>query len=560
MATAMVRETASASANSSYLDPISNMCERFFHQSTVKNDVLYVWGGAETFVANNSDGRADGAITIGTNNFMIAMNMNSSWDWKINISESVLTPAPSPPPGNTSPPVIIRGALFSGGLGDDNVYIYGGTTSALNSSFVDYTLPISPEYSLWSYNTATNQWGQYDISHNTSQRPSSGAYAEVPDQNLAFYLNGEITNGTSTLTLGIGSELMTLEGLVIIDTAAHTSRNVSTGSLVGSNPRTGGVLQYVTGIGSKGVLVSIGGSYRQSYTSSTDEIGSLLSMDTIDILDINSTYNEGQPAWYSQKATGDIPPARVQFCSVAVAAFDNSSYHIYIYGGKSSPTSLFDDIYTLSLPSFIWTNVYNATIPIPRYGHTCHLVGRRQMLTVGGSGSTEFKSCDWETKGVAVYDLTTLTWGSEYDFDALDYGVPAPITSIIGGNYNGSANITQPIGGFTTPELAALFKENRLEETPPKTPSSTPPPNSTTDQPNLGETKATNRVGIIAGAATGSVITLIFIGWAIWRFCRRTRAPQSNPLRNHSVRSYRQRFARSPSLKNVDYDFTNPCG
>lgn len=39
--------------------------------------------------------------------------------------------------------------------------------------------------------------------------------------------------------------------------------------------------------------------------------------------------------WVSQTITGDAPLPRVDFCVVSVAAPDNSSYNIFLYGGKS---------------------------------------------------------------------------------------------------------------------------------------------------------------------------------------------------------------------------------
>lgn len=72
----------------------------------------------------------------------------------------------------------------------------------------------------------------------------------------------------------------------------------------------------------------------------------------------------------------------------------------------------------------------------PRYGMTCHLVGNRQMITVGGAGTAAInKDCDWELRGVAIYDLSTLAWGSKFDHDAAPYEVPPKIVNRIGGQY-----------------------------------------------------------------------------------------------------------------------------
>lgn len=72
----------------------------------------------------------------------------------------------------------------------------------------------------------------------------------------------------------------------------------------------------------------------------------------------------------------------------------------------------------------------------PRYGMTCHLVGNRQMITIGGAGTAAInKECDWERKGVAIYDLTTLAWGSVFTHNAAPYEVPPKVTSRVGGVY-----------------------------------------------------------------------------------------------------------------------------
>ena len=107
----------------------------------------------------------------------------------------------------------------------------------------------------------------------------------------------------------------------------------------------------------------------------------------------------------------------------------------YMYGGRDASSRYFDEVWVLSLPSFTWTQVFKGTSP--RFAHTCHLVGNRTLLTVGGVSSIKQKSghggCDWETKGVAVMDLTDVTWGSVYDAHAPAYGVPAGVIATIGG-------------------------------------------------------------------------------------------------------------------------------
>ncbi len=59
------------------------------------------------------------------------------------------------------------------------------------------------------------------------------------------------------------------------------------------------------------------------------------------------------------------------------------------------------------------------------------------MITVGGAANTNYSAapCDWEYKGVGVFDLSDLIWGSVYNASAGDYAVPGLVIATIGGRY-----------------------------------------------------------------------------------------------------------------------------
>ena len=60
-------------------------------------------------------------------------------------------------------------------------------------------------------------------------------------------------------------------------------------------------------------------------------------MSEVNIFDVEAvTTTESIPGggWYTQTITGEAPPSRVDFCVVVVSAPDNSSFNIYMYGGK----------------------------------------------------------------------------------------------------------------------------------------------------------------------------------------------------------------------------------
>ncbi len=101
-----------------------------------------------------------------------------------------------------------------------------------------------------------------------------------------------------------------------------------------------------------------------------------------------------------------------------------------MYGGRGSFNEYFDQVYVLSIPSFTWTKVSEGSIP--RYGHTCHVAGNRQMLSVGGTSSS--RNCDHVYSGVAVFDMSTMLWVNSYNASATPYVVPDPVVSKIGGS------------------------------------------------------------------------------------------------------------------------------
>jgi hypothetical protein len=97
-------------------------------------------------------------------------------------------------------------------------------------------------------------------------------------------------------------------------------------------------------------------------------------MDRIDIFDIASVYGGGNGVWYTQQATGNIPPPRVDFCAVGAAAPDNSSHNMWdaptngkvqLYWTIETDTSM-EDVRQIQPYSMIST-----------YCHYLHFTGRR---------------------------------------------------------------------------------------------------------------------------------------------------------------------------------------
>jgi hypothetical protein len=498
------------------LNPVNNFCGRWLSSSIIRDDLLYINGGIQKY-----NGTQQRTPVIGINNYLITIPLDRSWDWKNTIVINGEPKNESNPSTGTFPPNLIGGTMYHGPPNSSTIYAYGGSMYMGNQSAPQWWLPDASTYALWSYDVAANAsgdypWDQHDISQ--PWMPNRGLSAEAVDMGLGFYLNGQIDWGTSQLTSGIKNETLytALDGMVIINLVDLTSVNISTPGLEGRGPRTGGRMEYIANVGTSGILVAIGGEVSESRKLIDPAKGSMLSLETVDIFDIESYLNDpsSNGTWYQQNTTGSIPESRVDFCLSTVAVPDNSSYHIYLYGGIDPVKNItYDDVYILSLPTFHWTQVFTNGAT-PRWGHDCHVAGNRQMLTLGGNITT--LECDWEAKGIAVLDMTTITWGSVFQADAEPFKVPQRLLNTIGGTVDGGATAQDPVDGWTDPQLATVFNITRNWST-----------NTTATPTPTPEPKKTN-VGAIAGGVVGGVVALALIAGLLFYF-RRKHAVEHGP-------------------------------
>lgn len=224
-----------------------------------------------------------------TDEELIAIDVGKPWDWKTNISEEVIPKGKNPKTG-TDVPFLSRGTLYHGLDSDENFYLWGGTTSYINTSFPGWQPQYVSTYSLWSYSIISKQWDQHDLTRNVPRRPSSASSAEIPHLGLAFYFNGELDSGSSQDSGIKGkNDKIFLEGMLVIDTQNQTARNISTTAVVGDTPRTRGEMQYVPGIGNKGILVQIGGNQKPVNDTQDRDVGDLVFLPR-NILDVGTPF------------------------------------------------------------------------------------------------------------------------------------------------------------------------------------------------------------------------------------------------------------------------------
>lgn len=82
------------------------------------------------------------------------------------------------------------------------------------------------------------------------------------------------------------------------------------------------------------------------------------------------------------------------------------------------------DAYVLSLPGFVWTKLPEPPAG-PRCEQTCVVVGKRQILSIGGADrqtqGAGMTQKDEAPNGLLLFDMSTLKWKNSYDADATAY-------------------------------------------------------------------------------------------------------------------------------------------
>ncbi|PVH92999.1 hypothetical protein DM02DRAFT_733378 [Periconia macrospinosa] len=537
-------------------DPIENFCSRWWLQSTIKNDTLYIDSGVQKFNASNS-------TYLGTNTYIMTISLKKSWNWKKDSGDPQFMEVSTEPKNITNNdtgtyvPNNFRGYMFSGPHNSSQVYQFGGSTYMYNQSFVVKPAPSSFTYPLWTYTPGSGpldtKWDQYDMNQEIKWEPNHGAGADAPDLGLGFYLNGQVDKGTSSDTNKLFDDTdqtyyRPVDGMLVLDLVnPGKAKNISTSTMKENLSRVGGTLDYIPSVGKSGILVALGGQIQptlQNGKASSKE-GKLIDFGSVDVFDIDSYLKnpDSNGKWYQQKTTGEIPPPRIDYCSVSVSAPDNSSHHIIIYGGQN-PTlgqpAYFDDVAVLSLPSFRWKQMWSADTP--RWGHNCHMAGKQQMITVGGNFTTNTTNprCDWLKKGVAIFDLKERRWGSVYNSNSGDFTLHDQLLPSTNGTANGNATIGEPVTGWSSVELHKLFWETRWTR-PTSWTSKAPPEDATEQQPTTSSTGSSSsdtsspgnpasNTAAIAGGISGGVVCLgVILAALIYHHHRRRNKPAELP-------------------------------
>ncbi|KIX97820.1 uncharacterized protein Z520_06598 [Fonsecaea multimorphosa CBS 102226] len=391
------------------------------------------------------------------------------------------------------------------------VYKYGGW--AYNST--DWTAD------LWSFEPGglTVYWTSETSPSTNIQSPSEAPFgsAWAVGNSTLYSLGGSISNNALIPPNTI------LPGLVEFEEFSGNTVN-STTNIPNSSPYFNQAkAEFASNFGQAGFLIVVGGANPSEQEFAFEQDTSFRDMADIVLYDASTP-----DTWYVQRATGDIPPPRTEFCTVGKASSDGKTYELFVYGGMTNTTYDLNNpdelgylnVYVLSLPAFRWFQT-PATTTTRRCSHTCSIIGNRQMVSIGGRPPSTLNQFgadfdEWAS-GIGVMDMTELQWKDHYDAGAAPYERAQLIQKYYDQSY------VEP--AWSDPALATEFAFAG-----PTHASTTPTPHPTTPVPAPGPTTSTpppihhSHTGAIAGGVVGGVVGLALVaGLAYFLGTRRNR-------------------------------------
>jgi hypothetical protein len=194
---------------------------------------------------------------------LIKLDLSYSWNVLYNDQPTTFI---SSPYSTTGPPSLVDSSIFYDANG--GFHIYGGGLAMPNAS-VDLLINSSPiQNNMWTLSNNSDSWESSKVEiPRLKYAPMHSLYAQAPEHNLVFLLNGIQSDGTSELVY---------PKMTIINTETNDIRTVSTESVARSTARVGASLQYLSLLGRKGGLVLFGGATRHSNNVTIDQWGTMV--------------------------------------------------------------------------------------------------------------------------------------------------------------------------------------------------------------------------------------------------------------------------------------------
>ncbi|KAG4273344.1 kelch repeat protein [Fusarium proliferatum] len=479
-------ETRQSSKGSAQLPANDDFIRRSLLSVAVLKDYVYIDGGE---VSSDLDESRSTAVSL-----TLSLPLDESWtNDTVVFTESEKGPSPY----LKQPALWVdeeRSAIYSwGGQGS-----YKNTSSAGDHHL--YAFEADDGKGSWSIHDPED-----DTLFSSLYRTVRGAYTSC--HGVGYHLGGYGERRTDERFTDGSYVERPLDGLLTYNMTTQRWANESTKAL--DYATWSGRATCIPSIGSSGLLIFMGGAKVKmpAFRNASEPV----SFANITIFDPSSK------EWYYQQTSGISPDPRVDFCSVGVQG-PNNTYDIYIYGGWNTwndKTKAYGDVWVLSLPAFKW---FKADVEGPRRGmHGCALVGKRQMLSIGGNnwGKDEgWKDKDPWTQGIGILDLPGLTWSSDYNAEAEDYESP----KVVKDWYQSGDRVE-----WDNRDVEKLFAS--MSSTTPRStngPKSGPLPSNSSPTP----------VGAIAGGVVGGVAAIVaLVGVWLW-IRRRKRNASEHPPQN----------------------------
>lgn len=519
----------------------ATMCYWQSPRAAVVRNTLYIDGGYLWWLPGMSNG-AYGDPTSDGNPLGIVylLNFSTPFSTSENISNIFTTMSKASNGGsvNNIGPQYYDGAMFAN---DYEWFTYGGLLDVTDA----YTPPpadAAATYQVYASGPAKQFFPGFaiaDLPNGITRYVTDGAAVSVPSENKGYYFGGlrAADYGPIYYLPGPANESMNADvestTLITLDMTIQDQETWTNESLPSSVPgRANAELVWVP-VSKEGILVAIGGVINPSYANinQTDSVTDADASKQISptFMSTVAVYDISDKVWYEQPTSG-APGALTQGCTVLASADDGSSHNIYWYGGFDGlhPTQTFsDDVWILSIPSFIWMKVYSGNETHGRAGHKCTKPYPDQMFVIGGYSSLSglVPTCV-EGGIIQIFNLSSTEWLSSYDPRVWsNYTVPTKIYQVIGGKGTGSATQDAPSPtGFADTTLTSLFaasyNTSKITTYYPYTPIQTNPTNRTTLLPtpiasSSGNTKLIAPVlGVVLGLA---FITVLVLGIILYR-------------------------------------------
>ncbi|KAL2075522.1 hypothetical protein VTL71DRAFT_465 [Oculimacula yallundae] len=489
---------------------------RGYHSSVVAGNYVYIDGGAFSY----SPG---GQLQIVHSTTTLSIDMSKSW---------------------TNSSVVINSFTKPSGIPylDDGDLWYNEKENRLQEGFVGaaarFNSPEEAGYPLGMWSFKLDGQGGGTWSKDTAATDAIiSAKLTRPYQALtavgggvALSLGG-YENSRTVPENGNVTNQIPIPGLVTYDMSNGKFTNSSAAGYNRNGTAERGVMHYVPSFGPKGVFVILSGDI-----SPLDKYQASQNMQSFGTVTL---YDPATGTFFNQTTTGNIPEGRIEFCATG-ANSTNGTYEIFVYagwGGSLGSVALqYDSMYILTLPAFQWIQVpYPAAKP--RHGLTCETVGRRQMLVIGGVDTLQdkpfpaantldavtFSTKDQFAQGLAVFDMTALSWSSGYDANAAPYEQSRPVQNFYAANSREPAN-------WASPALKSLFAVTHFtNSTSPGSGASNDPNNPSNNPPS-----SSSNTGAIAGGVVGGVVGLALIAGLIFFCMRRRKRAAASELPSHN--------------------------